>query len=73
MSSDEFSRTGEPGVDAALWDEPEDLSEMKMFTQEIENVDASDWDVDSESLWGGEEPDLGVDVGDGLFDSDFPG
>lgn len=72
MSSDEFSRT-EPGIDGALWDEPDDLSEMNMFTQEIENVDASDWDVDSESLWGGEEPDTGVGSGDGLFDSDFPG
>jgi hypothetical protein len=73
MSSDEISRTGEAGPDAESWDEPGDLSGMNMFTQEIENVDASDWNVDSDSLWGGEEPDTGVDIGDGLFDTDFPG
>lgn len=73
MSSDQFNRTGDAGVDEELWDEHADLSGMSMFTQEIENVEASDWDVDSDSLWGGEGPDLGVDIGDGLFDTDIPG
>ena len=73
MSSDEFGRTGEPGLGDEPWDEPGDLSGMNMFTQEIENVDASDWKVDSDSLWGDEEFDVGADAGDGLFDTDFPG
>ncbi|WP_127820427.1 hypothetical protein [Microbacterium sp. CPCC 204701] len=27
------------------------------FTDEIQNVAASDWDVDADALWGGVEPD----------------
>lgn len=81
MSSDEFGRPGDAGLAAEppgeLWDEPDDafadLSGMKMFTQEIENVEASDWDVDSDSLWGEEGVSTVADVGDGAFDSDFPG
>lgn len=43
------------------------------FTEEIENVAVSDWDVDADALWGGAEPepyDLGPEPGYGAFD--FP-
>jgi hypothetical protein len=43
------------------------------FTEEIENVAVSDWDVDADALWGGAEPepyDLGTVQGSGAFD--FP-
>lgn len=81
MSSDEFGRPGDAGLTdeppGQLWDEPDDafadLTGMNMFTREIENVEASDWDVDSDSLWGEEDAGLGADIGDGTFDSDLPG
>lgn len=43
------------------------------FTEEIENVAVSDWDVDADALWGGAELepyDLGTQPGSGAFD--FP-
>lgn len=77
MSSDSFDGTGVPGLDDELWDEPADpfadpLS-VNLFTQEIENVDTSDWDVDSDSLWGDAATDAVTDVGGGSFDIDLPG
>jgi len=81
MSSDEFGRPGDAGIGDEppdeLWDEPDaafaDLSGMNMFVREIENVETSDWDVDSDSLWGEEGAATGADIGDGTFDADFPG
>lgn len=77
MSSDELGGTGRPGFEDESWDAPldpfADPAGVDMFTQEIENVDASDWDVDSASLWGDEGMDTGADLGDASFDIDFPG
>lgn len=41
-----------------------------LFTAEIENVDASDWDVDTALLWGDEGSDPIVEGGSAGFD--FP-
>jgi hypothetical protein len=41
-----------------------------MFTAEIENVNASDWDVDTALIWGDEGGDAIVDGGSAGFD--FP-
>jgi hypothetical protein len=75
MSSDDLGATGDSGSSEEPWAESDDaftdLSGMDMFTQEIENVDASDWDVDSESLWGDETADTGADIGDVPPDGDF--
>lgn len=39
-----------------------DVSGASMFTEELANVDASEWDVETESLWGEEleNPDPGA-------------
>jgi len=44
---------------------------MNTFNEEIENVSASDWDLDADALWGGadETPDYGPDPGSAF---DFP-
>ncbi|MGO2746139.1 hypothetical protein [Microbacterium sp.] len=77
MSSDELEPTGASGSGGESWNEPDDaspdLTGMNMFTEEIQNVDASDWDVDSNSLWGDEGTDIVADIGGGPFDIDFPG
>lgn len=81
MSSDEFGPTGDSGFadepSGDLWDEPDaaiaDLTGMNMFVQEIENVETSDWDVDSDSLWGEEGVITAADIGDGAIDLDLPG
>ncbi|MFD4420532.1 hypothetical protein ACFWN7_03380 [Agromyces sp. NPDC058484] len=47
-----------------------DPTAANLFTAEIENVDASDWDVDTELIWGEDGGDAIVDGGSlGL---DFP-
>lgn len=53
-------------------DETYDISGANMFTEEIENINASDWDVDSDLLWGDDGAEATVDIGDGVFDTDFP-
>ncbi|MFB7894222.1 hypothetical protein ACFC1I_18620 [Microbacterium sp. NPDC056044] len=48
----------------------EDDPFANMFTDEIVNVTASDWDVDADVLWGDDaEPQLGID---GPAAYDFP-
>ncbi len=42
-----------------------------VFTREIENVSASDWDVDTDLLWG--EPEALDEPGADAIASDFPG
>lgn len=42
-----------------------DLSMPNLFSAEIENVDASDWDVDADLIWG--------EDGDGPVDDADPG
>ena len=77
MPSDDLGGPGDSGFGDESWDESADPFAdplgVNMFTQEIENVDASDWDVDSDSLWGDVGADAGTDIGDGSFDIDFPG
>ncbi len=81
MFSDEFGPTGDAGFADEQSDEPwdesddalADLTGMNMFVREIENVETSDWDVDSDSLWGEEGVITAVDIGDGAIDSDLPG
>ena len=53
-------------------DAPFDFTGADMFTQEIENVNASDWDMDSDLLWGDDGAQTTVDIADSAFDSDFP-
>ncbi|GAA1532917.1 hypothetical protein HD600_001949 [Microbacterium ginsengiterrae] len=77
MSSDELGGTGSSGFDDEPWEGPADPfadpSGLNAFTQEIENVDASDWDVDSDSLWGDTGVDTVIDDDGGTFETDFPG
>lgn len=75
MSNDVFGLFGTPSPDddAPDDDAPDiDISGANMFTEEIENVDASDWDVDSDLLWGNDGAEATIDIGDGVFDTDFP-
>lgn len=90
MSSDE-PRSGQSadddvdGVDATLWEtefEDADLADAvfdpapaNLFTDEIEHVVASDWDVDTALIWGDDVDALDVDEGMGSSGStgdDFP-
>lgn len=64
------------GADAVSADEPEDPALMdsawtNLFSAEIENVDASDWDVDAALIWGDDGNDSVVDEG-GTSGLDFP-
>jgi hypothetical protein len=49
MSSD---GAGWPGDDPP--DHDFDLARENLFTEELTNVDASEWDVDTADLWGAE-------------------
>ncbi|KDA06662.1 hypothetical protein DC31_08045 [Microbacterium sp. CH12i] len=79
MSSDALEPSG---ISPADGDAPElsdddlddtfDFTGADMFTQEIENVNASDWDVDNDLLWGDGGAADAIDIGDTAFDSDFP-
>lgn len=70
MSGDVVSLFGEPSDDG---DETNlDISGANMFTEELENINTSDWDIDSGQLWGDDGEDAAIDVGDGAVDSDFP-
>jgi hypothetical protein len=42
-----------------------------LFSAEIENVDASDWDFDTDLIWGDDGGNAVVDDG-GIADPDFP-
>ena len=75
MSNDAFGLFGTPspdddGLDTDISDT--DISGANMFTEEIENIDASDWDVDSDLLWAGDGAETTIEIGDGVFDTDFP-
>ena len=53
-----------------LDDHEPDVSGANLFTEELANVDASEWDVDTAALWGDEvdDTDLGdVPLGPDLF------
>ncbi|KRA25730.1 hypothetical protein ASD65_15840 [Microbacterium sp. Root61] len=65
------------GADAAssLWgadiDVFSDPAETGMFSDEIENIDASDWDADASGIWGDDGDGAGLDDG-GAIGLDFP-
>lgn len=75
MSNDAFGLFGTPSPDD---DGPgadftgADIFGANMFTEEIEGIDASDWDVDSDLLWAGDGAEATIEIGDGVFDTDFP-
>ena len=48
-----------------------DAFDADVFTREIENVSASDWDVDTDLLWG--DLDAPDDPGADAMSPDFPG
>jgi len=57
------------------WSTSEDVVDddplANVFTEEIENVAASDWDIDADVLWGEDSSlDIGMDPGAGAYD--FP-
>ena len=52
------------GDDAA--DPFADSATANLFSAEIENVSASDWDMDADSIWGGDAPLGDVDDGGGI-------
>jgi hypothetical protein len=54
-----------PGVDDAFADTGD------MFSAELENVSASDWDIDTTELWGGDGGYGGAEAG-GESGFDFP-
>jgi len=70
MSGDLFGLFGTPPDGDDVGDI--DISGANMFTDEIESINASDWDVDSDLLWGSDTAEAGIDIGDGVFDTDFP-
>ena len=43
-----------------------DPASVNLFSAEIENVNASDWDVDTASIWGDEAGNGDVDGGEAL-------
>ena len=53
----------------AFDDSPFGGLDADIFTREIENVSASDWDVDTDLLWG--DPDAAGDQGADGVDSGF--
>ena len=60
---------------ADVWsiDFPDPLdTSANFFSAEIEDVDASHWDVDTEQIWGDETDHGGIDDGGGLMATDFP-
>jgi hypothetical protein len=78
MASDETSRPDDPpgdldddAFDDGVWDADFaesliDPSAANLFTAEIENVNASDWDVDTALIWGDDGGDDAVDGGETL-------
>jgi hypothetical protein len=43
-----------------------DPASANLFSAEIENVNASDWDVDTASIWGDEAGSADIDGGEAL-------
>jgi hypothetical protein len=60
-------------LDADLWgaDIP-DISGANLFTDEIENVDVSDWDIDASLIWGDDGEHPVVEDGGDAIGLDFP-
>ena len=46
-------------------------AEPGMFSEEIEDIDASDWDVDVSGIWGDDGDGASLDDG-GVLGGDFP-
>lgn len=80
MSSDSLDRQqGLPDDNGAQEREFEDTVDTVAsdfagadFFHEIENVSASDWDVDSDALWGAIGGDHVIEIGDDAIDPDIP-
>ncbi len=65
---------GAPGADAWNVDFTDPFADPAManlFSAEIENVNATDWDVDADSIWGDDVGSDAVDDG-GVTGLDFP-
>lgn len=78
LPPDEVPEAGEPvgtpgadpwGLDFA--DAFADPAGANFFSAEIENVNATDWDVDADSIWGDDGGSDAVDDG-GIAGLDFP-
>lgn len=66
------ARSGDAPLDAVAadgFDQAADDPFASVFAQELENVTASDWDVDAGALWG-DDGALGLDAGSAPVD--FP-
>ena len=49
-----------------------DPGSANLFSAEIENVNASDWDIDTASIWGDEIGDTDIDGGGEALGLDLP-
>ena len=49
-----------------------DPASANLFSAEIENVNASDWDIDTASIWGDEAGDADIDGGGEALGLDLP-
>lgn len=81
MSTDDAARQDDlsaddasPGPDIWSIDFSDPLADpsANLFSAEIEDLDASDWNVDNAQIWGDETGDGGIDDGGGLVGADFP-
>lgn len=62
----------ETAAQADVWETDADTDPIaSMFSDEIEDIDASDWDVDASRIWGDDEDATGIDDG-GVLGLDFP-
>ena len=61
--ADTHESDADPWADA-LGDPFADPATANLFSAEIENVNASDWDIDTASIWGDEAGDTDIE-GDG--------
>lgn len=67
MNGDPFGQY----VDASFDELADSYRLMSSFSEEIENVTASDWQLDADEIWGGEsspEEDFGPESGTAAFD-----
>jgi len=72
--SETTADSGELAIDQSPWsvltDPATDPTGANLFSSEIENVNASDWDIDTALIWGDESDD--APAGDSGMDLDFP-
>lgn len=73
-----FSDEGRPGeqspveiVGDGFADDALDAADAEYFTNELEGVDASDWNVDATLIWGDDHGDAFDDTGADAFGPDF--